>query len=308
MVENMSFIKKLFKIKPKSQNKPKISKNTEITLNSAFSINGNSLRAYVILGSQGYGKSSLTLRLINELAKNYGKVYLITSKKPEEFQHLDFKDKIETVSDLSTLKGAENCIIAIDDLKSNIAHETLSTITDIMRIARHKNITVIITHHLLNQIPTQILQLSQKAIFFNARFNPSQNSKLLNIISKNKLQKLHDLLLSLEPYNYVIVQNNKVYGVFSNTDISPIISKPDKEISLNGEAKTENQQITEQPQDILTIVKAMIPEFYQLTLTQQIIALNKAFPKLKPKAIAEVLNTTPQTVRTKLYQARNGLI
>jgi hypothetical protein len=104
------------------------------------------------------------------------------------------------------------------------------------------------------------------------------------------------------------VQNNKVYGVFSNTDINPIISKPDKEISLNGEAKTENQQITEQPQDILTIVKAMIPEFYQLTLTQQIIALNKAFPKLKPKAIAEVLNTTPQTVRTKLYQARNGLI
>jgi ABC-type polar amino acid transport system ATPase subunit len=301
----MSFLKKLFK--SNKQNKP-IRKNTEIALNSAFSINENSLRAYVILGTQGYGKSTLTLRLINELAKNYGKVYLITSKKPEEFQHLDFKDKIETISDLSTLKGAENCIIAIDDLKSNIAHETLSTITDIMRIARHKNITVIITHHLLNQIPTQILQLSEKTIFFNTRFNPSQNSKLLNIISKNKLQRLHDLVLSLEPYNYVIVQNNKVYGIFNNTDITPIINKkPSKEISLNG-SKTENQQITEQPQDILTIVKAMIPEFYQLTLTQQIIALNKAFPKLKPKAIAKVLNTTPQTVRTKLYQARNGLI
>jgi hypothetical protein len=307
----MSLFKKLFGIKPKSQKKPKISKNTEIALNSAFSINGNSLRAYVILGSQGYGKSSLTLRLINELAKNYGKVYLITSKKPEEFQHLDFKDKIETVSDLSTLKGVENCVIAIDDLKSNIAHETLSTITDIMRIARHKNITVIITHHLLNQIPTQILQLSQKAIFFNARFNPSQNSKLLNIISKNKLEKLHDLLLSLEPYNYVIVQNNKVYGIFSNTDITPIINKPNMEINLNGEVSAKNPEITDlhtEQKDVLTVVKAMIPEFYQLTLTQQIIALNKAFPKLKPKAIAEVLNTTPQTVRTKLYQARNGLI
>jgi predicted transcriptional regulator len=181
-------------------------------------------------------------------------------------------------------------------------------IVDVLRTARHKDLTIILTHHLISQIPTEILQLSQKVIFFNTSFNAVQNSKLLNIISKSKLEKLHDLLLSLEKYQYVIIENNKAYGIFSNTDITPIINKPDKEISLNGEAKTENQQITEQPQDILTIVKAMIPEFYQLTLTQQIIALNKAFPKLKPKAIAEVLNTTPQTVRTKLYQARNGLI
>jgi predicted transcriptional regulator len=131
---------------------------------------------------------------------------------------------------------------------------------------------------------------------------------MLNIISKNKREKFHDLLLSLEKYNYVIVQNNKVYGIFSNTDIKPIISEnPEKEIILNGDS-ADNQQLTETPKDVLTVVKALIPEFQYLTLTQQIIALNKAFPKLKPKAIAEVLNTTPQTVRTKLYQSRKGLI
>jgi hypothetical protein len=121
------------------------------------------------------------------------------------------------------------------------------------------------------------------------------------------------LVLSLERYNYVVVQNNKVYGIFSNTDIKPIISEnPEKEIIFNGNSvngnSADNQQLPEKPEDIITIVKALIPEFQYLTLTQQIIALNKAFPKLKPKQIAVILNTTPQTVRTKLYQARKGLI
>jgi hypothetical protein len=285
MVENMSFIKKLFRIKPKSQNKPKISKNTEITLNSANNISHNGFRVYTIIGKQGFGKTTLS----QNLQKAFTDKPIIT---------------VKTIDDLNQQKA----ILVIDDLKTSIAKEVMHKIVDVLRTARHKDLTIILTHHLISQIPTEILQLSQKVIFFNTSFNATQNSKLLNIISKSKLEKLHDLLLSLEPYRYVVIENNKAYGVFSNTDINPIISKPDKEISLNGEAKTENQQITEQPQDILTIVKAMIPEFYQLTLTQQIIALNKAFPKLKPKAIAEVLNTTPQTVRTKLYQARNGLI
>jgi len=304
----MSFFKKLLGFKPKSQNKPKTSKNQQIALDSAFTINSNSLKAYTIIGSQGYGKSSLMLRLISEFLKDYGKIYLITSKNREEFQHLPFYDKLETVKDLSTLKNAENCIIAIDDLKSNIARETLSTITDILRIARHKNITVIITHHLLNQIPTQILQLSKKVIFFNSKFNPTQNSKLANIISKAEIQQLHDILIKLPEYHYVVIENGKIFGAYENTNITPIISKPDKEIILNGKAKTENQKLPEKPEDIITIVKALIPEFQYLTLTQQIIALNKAFPKLKPKQIAVILNTTPQTVRTKLYQSRKGLI
>jgi hypothetical protein len=131
---------------------------------------------------------------------------------------------------------------------------------------------------------------------------------MLNIVSKNKLEKFHDLVLSLEKYNYVIVQNNKVYGIFSNTDIKPIISEnPEKEIILNGNS-ADNQQLPEKPEDIITIVKAMIPEFYHLTLTQQIIALNQLFPKLKPKAIAEILGTTRHTAKTILYQYRKGLI
>jgi len=277
----MSFLKKIFGIKPKSQ-KPKISKNTEITLNSANQISHNAFRVFTIIGKQGYGKTTLS----QNLQKAFTDKPIIT---------------VKAIDDLNV----SNAVLVIDDLKSSIAKDVMHKIVDVLRTARHKDLTIILTHHLISQIPTEILQLSQKVIFFNTSFNATQNSKILNIISKNKLEKFHDLLLSLEKYHYVIVQNNKVYGIFSNTDVKPIMAEiPDKELSLNG----ENQRITETPQDVLTIVKAMIPEFYHLTLTQQIIALNKAFPKLKPRAIAEILNTTPQTVRTKLYQARKGLI
>jgi hypothetical protein len=283
----MSFIKKLFGIKPKSQKKPKISKNTEITLNSANTISHNGFRVYTIIGKQGFGKTTLS----QNLQKAFTDKPIITVKNIDDLNH-------------------ENAVLVIDDLKTSIAKDVMHKIVDVLRTARHKDLTIILTHHLISQIPTEILQLSQKVIFFNTSFNATQNSKLLNIISKSKLEKLHDLLLSLEPYNYVIVQNNKVYGIFSNTDVKPIIESMENYHEIEVSAK--NPEITdlhmEQQKDVLTVVKAMIPEFYQLTLTQQIIALNKAFPKLKPKAIAEVLNTTPQTVRTKLYQARNGLI
>jgi hypothetical protein len=281
----MSFFKKLLGFKPKSQNKPKISKNTQITLSSANQISHNTFRVYTIIGKQGYGKTTLS----QNLQKAFTDKPIIT---------------VKSIDDINV----SNAVLVIDDIKSSIAKDVMHKIVDVLRTSRHKGLTIILTHHLISQIPTEILQLSQKVIFFNTSFNATQNSKMLNIISKNKLEKFHDLLLSLEKYNYVIVQNNKVYGIFSNTDIKPIISEnPEKEIILNGNS-ADNQQLTETPKDVLTVVKALIPEFQYLTLTQQIIALNKTFPKLKPKAIAEVLNTTPQTVRTKLYQARNGLI
>jgi len=281
----MSFLKKLLGFKPKSAVKPKISKNTQITLNSANQISHNDFRVYTIIGKQGYGKTTLS----QNLQKAFTDKPIIT---------------VKSIDDINV----NNAVLVIDDIKSSIAKDVMHKIVDVLRTSRHKGLTIILTHHLISQIPTEILQLSQKVIFFNTSFNATQNSKMLNIISKNKLEKFHDLLLSLEKYSYVIVQNNKVYGIFSNTDIKPIISEnPEKEIILNGNS-ADNQQLTETPKDVLTVVKALIPEFQYLTLTQQIIALNKTFPKLKPKAIAEVLNTTPQTVRTKLYQARNGLI
>jgi len=282
----MSLLKRLFGIKPKSQKKPKI--NTEITLTSANSICHNNFRVYTIIGKQGFGKTTLS----QNLQKAFSDKPIVTVKTINDLYH-------------------ENGILVIDDLKSSLAKEVMHELIDVLRTARHKDLTIILTHHLISQIPTEILQLSQKVIFFNTSFNATQNSKLTNIISKSKLEKLHELLLSLDKYQYVIVQSNKVYGVFSNTDIKPIImDKPEAntEINLNGNSEAENQQITEKPQDVLTIIKAMIPEFHSLTLTQQIIALNKTFPKLKPKAIAEILGTTPHTVRQKLYLARNGLI
>jgi hypothetical protein len=280
----MSFFKKLLGFKPKSQNKPKINKNTQITLSSANQISHNDFRVYTIIGKQGYGKTTLS----QNLQKAFTDKPIIT---------------VKSIDDINV----SNAVLVIDDIKSSIAKDVMHKIVDVLRTSRHKGLTIILTHHLISQIPTEILQLSQKVIFFNTSFNATQNSKMLNIVSKNKLEKFHDLVLSLEKYNYVIVQNNKVYGIFSNTDIKPIISEnPEKEIILNG--NSDNQQLPEKPEDIITIVKALIPEFQYLTLTQQIIALNKAFPKLKPKAIAEILGTTRHTAKTILYQYRKGLI
>jgi nicotinamide riboside kinase len=280
----MSFFKKLLGFKPKSQNKPKINKNTQITLSSANQISHNDFRVYTIIGKQGYGKTTLS----QNLQKAFTDKPIIT---------------VKSIDDINV----SNAVLVIDDIKSSIAKDVMHKIVDVLRTSRHKGLTIILTHHLISQIPTEILQLSQKVIFFNTSFNATQNSKMLNIVSKNKLEKFHDLVLSLEKYDYVIVQNNKVYGIFSNTDIKPIISEnPEKEIILNG--NSDNQQLPEKPEDIITIVKALIPEFQYLTLTQQIIALNKAFPKLKPKAIAEILGTTRHTAKTILYQYRKGLI
>jgi ABC-type multidrug transport system ATPase subunit len=277
----MSFLKKIFK--SNKQNKPKISKNTEITLNSSNSISHNALKIYTIIGKQGFGKTTLS----QNLQKAFADKPVVTVKTIDDLNH-------------------ENAVLVIDDLKTSLAKEVMHKIVDVLRTARHKDLIIILTHHLLSQIPSEILQLSQKVIFFNTNFNPSQNSKLLNIISKNKLEKLHELLLSLEKYQYVIVENNKVYGIFSNTNINPILNKPDKEISLNGNSDKNSK--TQDPKEELRIaIKALIPQFQYLTITQQIIALYNTF-HLKPKAISEIVGTTPECVRNKLSQYRRGLI
>jgi ABC-type multidrug transport system ATPase subunit len=278
----MSFLKKIFK--SNKQNKPKISKNTEITLNSSNSISHNALKIYTIIGKQGFGKTTLS----QNLQKAFADKPIVT---------------VKTIDDLNV----SNAILVIDDLKTSLAREVMHKIVDILRVARHRDLTIILTHHLISQVPSEILQLSQKVIFFNTNFNPSQNSKLLNIISKNKLEKLHELLLSLEKYQYIVIENNKVYGVFNNTDITPIINKkPSKEISLNGNSDKNSK--TQDPKEELRIaIKALIPQFQYLTITQQIIALYNTF-HLKPKAISEILGTTPECVRNKLSQYRRGLI
>jgi transcription initiation factor TFIIIB Brf1 subunit/transcription initiation factor TFIIB len=72
--------------------------------------------------------------------------------------------------------------------------------------------------------------------------------------------------------------------------------------------KIENSNVSKDQKDILTVIKSMIPEFEYLTLKQQIIEIHKLFPKLKPKGIAKILGTTPQTVRNRLCEYRKSLL
>jgi len=295
-----------------SEHKRKQNINKTLTLNSAFNITSNSLRVITIIGKQGRGKTTTTLRLVDNLATAYDKVVFITDKPKEELKpifeqnNLSFYDKLETVSDIQQILGYKNAIVTIDDLCSSVAKSVLTKVSDLLRASRHNNLAIIITHHLISQIPTLILQLSEKVIFFQTSFNATVNSKLSNIISKRKLEKLHDLVLSLQKFQYVLVQNNKVYGIFSNLNINPIISEPNQvdEIKLTNQYQNV-KTVKENNNNLLEAIYQRIPEFDLLTLTDKVKALNQEFPRLKPRHIAKIVNSNPNTVRVLLCRIRN---
>jgi len=181
---------------------------------------------------------------------------------------------------------------------------------------RHNQQIIILTHQLINSIPTKLLQLSEKIILFNTSFNPtSPTDKLNNFMPKSRRTEYHDILISLEKYQYVILKHGKLHGAYSNLDISPIVSDTNgKEIRLiNGKAKNAKIAKAKMPISLNGEFKALLyqkcPEWDFLTTREKIITLKQMFPRLKPKIIARIVNTTPQNCWKELSIARkNGLI
>jgi len=268
-----------------SNNVPKRYQNDTITLASSNKISDFPLRVFVIIGKQGVGKTTLC----NNLATYYknNKVEVV---------------RVEGLNDLDKQK----CVLIIDDLRTDLTRKVFEAIIERFRVVRHYNQIIILTHHLLNDVPTKLLQLSDKVIMFHTNFSVnSATSKIHHIIPKSKKHDLHELVLSLKPFEYVIVKNGVVYGVYDNYNIQPIISDTKgNEISL-----LTNQNVTKTLPINDDFIKQQIPEYELLTVTAKIIVIKQKFPLLKPMAIARVIGTTPLNVRKTLSIARKkGLL
>ena len=131
-------------------------------------------------------------------------------------------------------------------------------------------------------------------------------------------ETLHETLLALQPYHYVIVKYGKIHGVFSNMDVMPIVGdtngaelKIAKKSASNGKTAVDTNVLASIAKNTRLMEKILeeIPEYEYLTVTNKIIAIKQAFPRLKPAVISKIVNTTPNTVYKTLSIARKkGLI
>jgi hypothetical protein len=269
--------------------------NQKLTLSSSNSITNFPLRVFIIIGKQGYGKTTLTKNIAKYYAQN--------------------NIPIIYVQDVVDLEKQE-CVLVIDDLRDDLTKAIFSKIVEKFRAVRHSKQIIILTHHVLNDIPTKLLELSEKVIMFNNSFSVnSPTSKVHYVIPKRQKEALHDLVLNLEHYHYVIVKEGKIYGKFENTNIEPIIGDTHgAEIKLITNSQTAipdtNVMVTAlNNTKLMEKLIEQIPEFELLTTTDKIITLKQTFPKLKPAVICKLVNTTPSnTWKTLSIARKKGLV
>lgn len=272
--------------------------DVKITLNSANHTTDFPLRVFTIIGKQGYGKTTL--------AKNISKYY---SNNGIPIIN------VESLEDLEKQK----CVLVVDDLKDDLTKKVMLKIVEKFREVRHQKQIIILTHHILNDVPTKLLQLSDKIIMFNNNFSVnSPTSKIHHIISKSKKHALHELVIELEHYQYIIVKEGKIHGKFSNMDITPIVGDTNgSEIQLINQNAQKAKAVmdTNVMVSVINNTKFMeklleqVPEFELLTTTEKIITLKRTFPRLKPRVICQIVGTTPSnTWKTLSIARKKGLI
>ena len=269
--------------------------NLEITLSNSGEISDFPLRVFTIVGEQGYGKTTLAKK-ISEYYESQGIPKVI----------------VKTLDDLEKQK----CVLIIDDLKEDLTKTIFNTLVEKFRVVRHNQQIIILTHQLVNRIPTDLLKLSEKIILFNTKYNPTSPTEKLNaFIPKSKRADFQEILIRLKPYRYVILKDGELHGEFSNLDIDPIVSDTQgKEIRLiNGKANNAKTAKSKTPISLNGEFKALlyqkVPEWDFLTVREKIIVLKQTFPRLKPRIISQIVGTTPQNVWKELSIARReGII
>ena len=309
----MSFLKRLYQNLTKTLPKPNLKPtealqkpnlkptetlpkpSLEITLSNSGKTSDFPLRVFTIVGKPGCGKTTLA-NMISDYYASQGIPKVI----------------VKTLDDLEKQK----CVLVIDDLKEDLTKAIFNTLVEKFRVVRHNQQIIILTHQLVNRIPTDLLRLSEKIILFNTSYNPtSPTEKLNSFISKSKRAEVQEALVTLEPYQYVILKNGKLYGPYSNMNIQPIIGDTNgKEVRLiNGKVNNAKTAKAKTPISLNGEFKALlyqkVPEWDFLTVREKIITLKQMFPRLKPKIIAQIVNTSSQNVWKELSIARKqGII
>jgi ABC-type multidrug transport system ATPase subunit len=291
-----NFIKKLFSSKNVSEDVKSNVANTK-NVNSKPITNFNNqisdfpAMVFTIVGKTGEGKTTLVHNILKYLNKPY--------------------KLVENDSDLSNNLDAE--VIVLDNLTSKVAPSILNILCDKIRMQRHERKIYVITHHLLSQIPTELIQLSTKIIFFNSSFNVSAfTSKIGNIIAKVKVEKLHEIVLSLPQYHYIVVSRNRISRIYENSNVSPIFGEfqeyQDQE--NNGSNSTQNN-VFQLFQDSIndTELLEFAKQLEGLSNMQKIRFMLKRFPNISNQKIAEVLQISPTIVKSrKCYLKKHNLI
>lgn len=267
-----------------------------ITLRSSNHTSDFPLRVFTVIGKQGTGKTTL--------ATNIRKYYEQNGLKIVE---------VKTLEDLET----PECVLLIDDLKDDVTKKVMKAIVEKFRVVRHEKQIIVLTHHILNDVPTKLLQLSEKVIFLHTNFSVnSPMSKIHHIIAKSRKNALHDVVLSLPEYEYVVLKKGNTFGKFSNMDIKPIVGdtygQEIKLINHNGNKNGSRNGLTNgfiNSTQFSETLYGKIPEFDLLTVTDKIVVLKQTFPRLKPRSIAQIVNTTPgNTWKTLSLARKNGLV
>ncbi|NVM56503.1 MAG: hypothetical protein HWN51_00065 [Desulfobacterales bacterium] len=199
---------------------------------------------------------------------------------------------------------AEGTVMLIDDLAQDLAPKAMRRLVENFRGIRHSKQTVVLVHHLLRDIPSRLLQLSERVIFFNSSINVNQpNAKINALIPRRIKHQFQEQVVTLAPYDYIIVKNGKVYGSYSNRDLTPCTS------NVTGEKKILNGSVDVVPAPEIEKLLESIPEWNGLSITKKIIRLRQQYPLIKPAYISRVVGTTPNTVWKTLSNARKkGLI
>ena len=259
------------------------SKNHTITLHSSNCVSDFPFRVFVIVGKQGQGKTTLAQNLAGHYAEPGVPVLAV-----------------KTLEDMD----AEGTVMLIDDLAQDLAPKAMRRLVENFRGIRHSKQTVVLVHHLLRDIPSRLLQLSERVIFFSSNINVNQpNAKINALVPRSIKHQFHEKVLTLAPYEYLILKTGKVYGPYSNKDLTPCTS------NVTGEKKILNGSAEAVPIPELERLLDPIPEWNGLSITKKIIRLRIQYPMIKPAYISKVVKTTPNTVWKTLSNARKkGLI
>jgi DNA-directed RNA polymerase specialized sigma24 family protein len=122
---------------------------------------------------------------------------------------------------------------------------------------------------------------------------------------------LHEIVLSIPQYHYIVVARNRISKVYENSDVTPIFGEFEDYKEDNSNNTQNNSNVFQLFQDVPS--DAELLEFAKqlegLSNMQKIRFMLKKYPQLSNQKIAEVLQISPSIVKSrKCYLKKHNLI